>query len=154
MQWNYLWVIVFIGAAMSACNDTEVVREVDAELVPYFDRFVAEGRARGVDVDYDLWQVEGFVESIEGRQVLGQCSHSEQNPNAVIIDRVLWRRASDEMREQVIFHELGHCYLQRSHDDTKNELGICNSLMRSSTTICNINYTENRDHYLDELFEN
>ena len=129
-------------------------RVVDAELAPYFELFALEGEKRNVKVDYDALHVEGMVRTIEGRTVVGQCSHSEDAPNLVIVDPILWRRASEAQREQIIFHELGHCFLQRSHKDDQDANGICRSIMHSSTEVCSINYEQNRDFYLDELFAN
>ena len=57
-------------------------------------------------------------------------------------------------KEFYIFHELGHCYLRRVHDDSKDKEGNCLSIMHSSVDACKFVYNGNtRSEYLDELFD-
>ncbi len=64
-----------------------------------------------------------------------------------------WLNASAMDKEFIVFHELGHCYLQREHLDTKDERGICTSIMSSGTSNCVRLYTnQNRSDLIDELF--
>tara|TARA_Y100000385_G_C13090016_1_gene638257 strand:+ start:1547 stop:2020 length:474 start_codon:yes stop_codon:yes gene_type:complete len=146
--------VAFFMMTTISCDKENSVGFIDTELALYFERFAEEGSLRGIEVNYESYEVEGFIQSIGEGNVVGQCSHTEESPNAVIIDPLLWQRASESKREQVIFHELGHCYLQRGHDDSKDGNGVCMSIMHSSTDICSLNYAQNRDYYLDELFKN
>ncbi|MEL6925692.1 MAG: putative metallopeptidase [Bacteroidota bacterium] len=136
-------------------NLTEVELYVDERIQPYFDLFEQEGLARDVEVSLEGARVEGYIEAIEENNVLGQCQYSATSPRRVIIDEQFWAQATDLQKEFVIFHELGHCYLNRSHDDTRSNNGTCSSMMQSGTTRCRFSYTNNsRDAYLDELFSN
>ena len=150
----HIAVVVILSWITYSCSDDRDNIYIDSDLSPYFERFALEGAKRGVIVDYEALHVEGFVQTIGEQNVVGQCSHTEEAPNAVIVDPILWQNASESKREQVIFHELGHCYLQRSHDDTKDANGVCLSIMHSNANICSINYALNRELYLDELFKN
>ena len=151
---NYGLVMSLVLVVLCSCSEDQDLRFVEADLVPYFESFVEEGAKRGIEVDFEALHVEGFIQSTNEENVVGQCSHTEEAPNAVIIDPVLWRIASESKKEQVIFHELGHCYLKRSHDDSKDASGVCISIMHSGSNICSLNYAQNRDYYLDELFKN
>jgi len=56
-------------------------------------------------------------------------------------------------KEYLVFHELGHCILGRSHSNDILENGDCKSIMQSGTSNCKGNYNdENREMLLDELF--
>jgi len=125
---------------------------IDDELAPYFERFVAEGTIRGQEIDLAAKLIEGFIIDIEAEDVVGQCSHSASTTKKVNIDRTYWNSATDLEKEFVVFHELGHCYLERSHSDAQ-ENRTCTSMMHSGTSGCRLRYNAaSRATYLDELF--
>ena len=125
---------------------------IDEALAPYFERFVAEGTNRGQAIDLVAKRIEGFLIDIEEEDVVGQCSYSASSTRKVNIDRTYWNSATDLEKELVIFHELGHCYLERSHSDTQENRN-CTSIMHSGTSGCRLSYTAtSRGDYLDELF--
>ena len=125
------------------------------EIEVYFERFEAEGKLRGQDIDLQALQISGHLEDIEGEKVLGQCFSNPNEPNSISIDAPFWEKASDTEKEFVIFHELGHCYLGRSHLDSKKANGRCVSMMHSGTNGCRFIYNSStRSDYLDELFSN
>jgi hypothetical protein len=127
---------------------------VDPSLQEYFDRFVVEGAARNVIVDYKASRIAGYLKIITQPGVIGQCAHSDSKPNTVIIDKIYWNTATDLEKEFVVFHELGHCVLNRVHLDEADAMGNCISIMTSGTGSCHINYTvATRAALLDELFK-
>jgi hypothetical protein len=70
-----------------------------------------------------------------------------------MIDRLFWETATMTEKEYVIFHELGHCALNRRHLDTTYKDGTCTSMMQSGNGSCKMVYNaQNRSKYLDELF--
>ena len=135
-----------------SCTSEENEIFIDESLLPYFETFRLEGGLRGWKIDFASVGVEGYVGNATGEDVVGQCSHLSEAPDKVTIDAFFWRHASHFQKEFVIFHELGHCYLKRSHLDDKDEYGNCISIMQSSANACNSNYEQQRDQYLDELF--
>ena len=145
--------ILMIGCAKESEKDL-IVEElnIDAELQPYFDRFITEGANRGEEIDLVAKRIEGFLIDIEEADVAGQCSYSSSSTRKVNIDINYWNRATDLEKEFVIFHELGHCYLDRSHlDEAENR--TCTSIMHSGTSGCRFQYNAiTRNTYLDELF--
>jgi len=125
---------------------------IDEALAPYFEKFVAEGELRGLEIDLVEKRIEGFLIDIEATNVVGQCSYSETSTRRVNIDRAYWNSATDLEKEFVIFHELGHCYLERAHSDVQENRN-CTSIMHSGTSGCRFRYTTtSRATYLDELF--
>ncbi|MEM6316447.1 MAG: hypothetical protein AAF960_02195 [Bacteroidota bacterium] len=127
---------------------------VSEELAPYFDRFISEGQARGLTVDLVAKNIEGYLIDIEESDVVGQCTYGNNTTRRVNIDRAYWNRSTDLEKEFVIFHELGHCYLERSHLDDSQQNRQCTSIMHSGTGTCRFRYTTaSRSGYLDELFE-
>lgn len=143
-----------IGALWSACSkDDDVQYFVDEPLQEYFDRFQAEAAQRGVTIDYDSLQITGDIRIIAAQNVIGQCIHTEKEPNTVVIDKIYWDNATDLDKEFLVFHELGHCALGRGHIDDSDPQGNCVSIMTSGTGFCIIDYTQaTRRRLLDELF--
>ena len=136
----------------TSCSSEDAEIYIDDSLAPYFELFKMEGEIRGLKIDFSSVGVEGYLGNAEGEDVIGQCSHSSSSPDKVTIDALFWQQASHSRKEFVIFHELGHCYLKRSHLDETDELGFCLSIMQSSSNACNTNYEIQREKYLDELF--
>lgn len=145
--------LLFIGCTKERnVNLTIEELHVDEALAPYFERFLAEGTIRGHEIDLVGKRIEGYLEDIDDEDVVGQCAYSETSTRKVRIDLNYWNQATDLEREFVVFHELGHCYLERSHSDAQDNR-TCISIMHSGTSRCRFNYTQgNRSVYLDELF--
>ena len=81
---------------------------------------------------------------------MDDCKNFQKN---ILLDSQFWRRASEMEKEFLVFHELGHCYLGRSHLDEVAQNGNCQSMMNSGMGNCRINYnSQTRNEYLDELF--
>lgn len=149
-----LALICFILMNLSSCSKEES-NEIEAELQVYFDSFKAEASAHGIEVSFDELDLGGYIENIETRGTLGQCKSYSNGSKKVVVDEPSWNTSSEAEREYLVFHELGHCVLGRSHIDTKDENGICLSIMQSGEGECEGKYDiSNRVTLLAELFEN
>lgn len=145
-------IVLFTG---SSCLKDEVIPDsfVDTRLQEYFDRFAEEAAKRQFIVDFEVLKVSGYVRLITSQNVIGQCAHDPGTPTTVIIDKSYWDNATDLEREFLVFHELGHCILNRDHLDEADLFGNCISIMTSGTAQCIINYTPaTREGLIDELF--
>jgi hypothetical protein len=87
----------------------------------------------------------------------GHCAnYGKNNPlNYIKINKKFWETASEVQRRILIFHELGHCVLDRRHDDNLIQLGIYvnapKSLMYSIPFGYESVFFEYRDYYYKEL---
>jgi hypothetical protein len=128
---------------------------VDTRLWIYFERFEDAATERGINFSLVAANVTGSIENEPGHDSAGRCLQDTNGSlHHVSIREDFWANASVTNKEILLFHELGHCYLQRDHKDTALEDGSCVSLMRTGGSFCNDNYFEDtRDYYLDELFE-
>ncbi len=156
MSFKYLILIVLsISAVMISlsCSEEDIL-ETDAELLPYFEIFQKEAGIRGFDVDYEAARIEGLLQDIPDASIQGQCFRNEEKPRKVIIDINFWNNADELDKQFIVFHELGHCFLNRDHLDTTRPDGLCTSIMHSNPGACNFQLTElTREGYLDELFK-
>lgn len=127
--------------------------EISAELKIYFDRFENEANARGLQVDLEGEGITGAIEEISEEYVAGTCTYGTHIPGDVVIDLEFWNNSSESAKEMVIFHELGHCFLHRDHNESVLANGTCGSIMRSGVEDCRDNYhAQTREYYIDELF--
>jgi len=131
--------------------------QVDISLASYARRFAEEARERNVSVDLsDLTLV--FTDEmivVDGQSFCGYAfNFNSDSPPYVEIARSCWEEYSDEQREILVFHELGHALLQRAHHNDYLPSGSLASLMNSVNTVSVYDsYTlVKRAYYLDELF--
>lgn len=146
-----LFKLLFILFLFS-CSDEESQFNTDESIQVYFERFENEALIRNIQVDLSV--ITSDIIDIGEDNIAGQCFFQSHAPNHITIDREFWDNATTLLREMVVFHELGHCYLGRSHRDSQNAQGFCSSIMRSGLSGCVDNYTsQTRTTYIDELFE-
>ena len=137
------------------CQKEQALEEAYIEdiLQPYFTAFVEEASIRGIVVDFIQNPVSGSITEELEDGISAQCQHDNDAPNRLLVSRLAWSRSNELQREFLVFHELGHCYLGRSHLDDKDHSGSCISIMHSSSSSCRNNYSlSTRENYLDELF--
>lgn len=152
---KYIYISGLLATMISCSKEDSEEIFIDPALQPYFDRFAAEGAERGVTVDFIASRIEGYIESVDESNVLGQCERNSIDPDRLIMDKAFWQIASDMDKEFLVFHELGHCFLDRGHLDSHDGHGNCTSIMHSGTSGCNNLYSAStRETYLDELFQN
>lgn len=129
--------------------------KADSRLWPYLFAFEAEAAERGIAVDLNTSQITFRIEEIDEEHVAGSCSYyAYHTARDVVIDQAFFERANHYFREMVLFHELGHCYLNRNHLEDQFENGVCKSIMRSGQEGgCRDAYrSDTREYYVDELF--
>jgi len=83
---------------------------VDPKIQVYFDRFKAE---TGRDPNFIT---AGFTTLIEADNFVGECIKDDYQAE-IRIDPVYWASIEnvDILKEQLVFHELGHCVLNLGH---------------------------------------
>ena len=132
----------------TSCID-EPSNEIDPALQPYVDLFFEEAQKR----DLNMFP-EDFSFSVKfgEKQHLGVCSTASKE---ILINEFYWRQFSELDREYVMFHELGHCILDRLHDNGALPNGECKSIMNAlgECRENQENYNVWRTYYLDELFD-
>jgi len=158
-----LFSLALLSISASSCNNDDDLA-IDERLVPYIDRFSEEATLRGVEFDINDAQIEAYIDELDnlvGGDVLGFCQEPQQRfpLSAIYIDANFWQSATDLQKEYVVFHELGHCFLNRDHVTpvvTDSE-GNCVSIMAAGDAPCNgleAYDTDRRSDLLDELFAN
>ncbi len=157
LNWT-LFTFLSIFILFSSCSsEPEVpVFDVRADFVPHVDQFIEEARIRGHIIDFTEFGLSiQFREELD-KESTGVCFIGKHK---IEIDRSDWNKLSDNSKEGLIFHELGHCELGRVHVNRLLSNGEWASRMRgepfadgSPTSV--INYSgRRRTYYIDELFD-
>lgn len=165
MRFSYLSLSFLVMLGCSEDSDFHSAYNVPDDLQPFIDTFISEASTRGF-----VFRIENLIIKYDESLVspyCGQCnSYILNTPIQKVItinpNIVCWY--SDEEQEAFLFHELGHCFLGRLHDNallpngdakslmTENNLGVyAPCLYPIGDEICN--NTFKRPYYLDELFD-
>ncbi len=131
--------------------------EVPEVIQPYIESFEMEAAKRGIDLDVTNLRVE-FEGDLQDGTAAGLCTFaSVSNPTPHIrldTNSFNWQNNLFH-REILVFHELGHCVLNRLHKDNFLPNGNIASMMRSTgeQVYGGLLNSFKRDYYLDELFD-
>lgn len=139
--------------------------QVPAEVEPYVKKFREEASRRGkTQAITNLIVTFG---TLQGEEACGECVLAPgRTPRITLSSNTFcWKTLPNDVREALVFHELGHCVLKRGHKTTRLPNGAYASLMSGkdievyATCIypingdasCDLSYR--RAYYIDELFD-
>lgn len=161
MNQRYFILISYVLALFSfiSCKDLNEYR-VGEPFVEYLHRFELEAAKR--DKKFDFQTTGLIIEFADLKDNQAGLCHYEK-PIRIEVDREYWNKVSEKsgadlMKEDLIFHELGHGILNRKHLNTTLPNDDWKSIMCGGDQVkdrsWNINYRgERRDYYVDELFK-
>jgi hypothetical protein len=164
MEWemNQAQALVFcvlLGVSASSCAPKEKQHEsflqVDAPFQDYVHNFETVSAQEGQSIQIDDLIVQ-FGDTPTLNET-GVCEWADNETPKITVNERIWNTLNDYDRQEVIFHELGHCILKRVHQTSEimgynGSVQIAESVMypyRISGTI----YRDNIAHYNDELFD-
>jgi hypothetical protein len=153
-SWFFVSFLTF-GCAKTEESSSPRTVTIPREFQPFVDKFIAEAKLRGVDINLAKNGLVIRYESITSRDAAGLCSYA--NPHEITIDQRSWGLATESYREFLMFHELGHCVLDRRHRNDRLPNGEWLSIMRGDPQVAGTTWTTNytgfrRFYYLNELF--
>lgn len=151
--------IALIGIA-SCSQDSDIgaspgVIQVDPAFETYVQDFIAEGAARGQNINFDD---TGLIVEFSEREEEGASGLCFVGQHHVIIDKSEWFALSENVRGFLLFHELGHCELDRGHRNEKFGNDVWRSIMRGSPLepieiwIPVPFFGFRKEYFIDELF--
>lgn len=136
------YVCFLISLSLLACGRPSA--KVDPILKPYFLSFETNVGATTEYIDAE------FI-SIEPPNV-GLCQTYDSGDNKKItVDPAYWANASESQRQQLIYHELGHCVLGLAHVTTFKVDQCPTSIMYPYTFGDSYCYSNERNYYFQEL---
>lgn len=126
----------------------------DSTFSPYVAQFEAYAKSITGNSSFSVGDVLINFGDPEVNTFQGVCYIYSNDLREIIIRREWWVSANDSDRESLIFHELGHCKLDRDHDDETKVIGgkSVKLSMMNSIIVLGTDYSSHRPGYLDELF--
>jgi hypothetical protein len=124
--------------------------DVNEDILPFFQMFEGYTGTRIIGITAGLVPIPY---SGTGLHTIGVCRYNtgpDRSYREIQLDSVYWSKASLGDKEALVYHELGHCFMELGHDDTKDENGAPNSLM-SPVMPSTLEYLDNREYYILEL---
>jgi hypothetical protein len=125
-QLNVFLCVLFTGCGSAQVDLKEQPEHVDVELTPYVDSFRAryckQTRCSRVE-SIRLGNVQGYVDD---NQVVGICNVQRRWGRRVaqtVIDPVYWSTIGELEKTVLIWHELGHCYLNMEYHNPDGFMG-------------------------------
>lgn len=151
------WIIVAV--LVGGCGRGVLGPTADrGEFEPYFQKFEEVSTSLGRSTRGDsMIRIEfGKVQSNEG----AACEESFIGGRKVLVDATHWSRLPEDGREVLIFHELGHCLLNRDHandviafaDAAGGRLGTRPVSLMFASGVSGSLYSAFKEHYQRELF--
>lgn len=128
--------------------------QVDSTFMPYVQNFELAAQAEGVSMKITDLIIE--FGSTPSMNETGVCEIATNETPKVTINQRIWNTLSNTDRQEVIFHELGHCTLRRRHQE--GEIMGFNNTTRIPASIMypyripGTTYQAHIDHYHEELF--
>lgn len=149
--------LLFLILLVMSCTDDGPESDMDPAFIPFVDRFIEEANIRGITIDPSRIGSIQFGETPATSGVPNPNGVCFLSSGRVVIDKIVWNRLNDISRERLIFHELGHCVLDRHHDNALLPNGECKSIMKGhEENFCfsNLGLSEFwRNYFIDELFD-
>jgi hypothetical protein len=160
--------ILFITILAFACEKQALepnVYKIDKELDFYLQTFISEAKQRGIEI-----VPENLILTLapSTEDLCGKYSKDKNGQRTVLIVKngFCWDGVSRQNQEALVFHELGHCFLGRSHRDdilpNGSDASVMNSKSYGPYEPCpydfgqdneKCNKTYRRAYYVDELFD-
>lgn len=143
---NLLLKISFI-LLLVGCSNFKVKNIIESDLQPYVTKF---------DNLLNTKTNSSIIFTTLENPVVGRCYNYGTNSeyNIIHIDINYWNSSLEDSKEQLIFHELGHCVLGLGHDDTyiyDNVYGYIPSSLMNSFVISVFIYSQFKEFYYQDL---
>lgn len=118
---------------------TVTVPQLPSELLPHVEQWEAD---TGLELTTEL----RFTERDLGPAIIAICLFQGK---LILVSQEKWGLYTEEVQEEIIYHELGHCEFGFRHDNHQDELGRPVSIMNWKV-LNHWNYKRNREEYVRE----
>lgn len=132
-------------------HSNRMYSSTNSSFSPYVGQFEQHGKQVTGNPNYTVGDIPINFDIPEDNSFEGVCYIYSNNSREIIIRKDWWDSASDEDKESLIFHELGHCALDRDHDNEMTPDNNKASLMHQVIVRGHI-FNAHRAGYVSELF--
>lgn len=145
--------LLIIALVLISCaEDIEPHFHIDPEIQPYFDQFMEDAASRGIEItvpkSFEMTLVPW--EEIRNTAVCRRRNSTDDWQRIQI--REEWSGFHEYMKIYIVYHELGHCFLDRPHTVDSYSIMFYTELDGISLGTTNFAKHSNRERMIDELF--
>ncbi len=147
--------ILFIIFILCGCYKLPILT---ISIEPQFQEYVSQFESLyGIKIDGSIVSTEKVP--FDSAHVVAVCQNYGRNSrwNVVYVQRKFWDKADFHTRQEMLFHELGHCVMGLKDDLTITQMGgipnVPRSIMYPWLFGDTLVYRENLEYYLKELGE-
>lgn len=158
--------ILLFGCKSEVVMKTEKSYSIDPKAESFVNAFYNDSIVRGLNIPKNLILTYSSTDPKWNEGVVGYCLLTEKNarPPKIVINENFWSGATTYEKYMLVYHELGHCLLNRGHrtivdyDYYRAGITIPFSYMYPyiiryyNATVYNFAIT-NRQYYVEELFD-
>ena len=158
---NTLYILPLMVLIASCTNKEPTLPNinVDEHFEKHVESFIEEAAKRGIEINFeDTGLSILFGNTPEASASCSEIAGHDHGSHQITVNKNVWETLNESLRERLIFHELGHCELNRSHKNDKFNDGSWKSMMRGDPLTQNEEripipyFGFRRDYYIDELF--
>lgn len=126
----------------------------DGVFQPFKLQFDAAARKTHPGSTFTLSNIPINFGNTENKEFDGVCHKYSNGTKEIIIRKAWWISTTEDFKRLMIFHELGHCALERSHKNEKIPFRTIqyNESIMSAVLMNPFYYKSFRDSYDHELF--
>lgn len=133
---------------------TKMYATTDDSFAPIVKKFEALGQKELNDPQFKVGDIPINFGDTTQPEFDGVCFVYADDTKEIIVRKSWWDNAHPIQKEVLVFHELGHCRLGRTHEEDTVETGdqsvktsVMHPIIPDTAT-----YTEHQDGYIKELF--
>lgn len=141
-----------ISSSLIGCGDDKEAA-VDPAFKTLLEQFHQDGKEHGreLDITHTPIQFDSVIAFDTGSEILAQC-HQD---GSITISQTIWNASTELEQKTTLYHELGHCLLNRGHVEGMDpDKHIPLSMMFPYAAIVTSAFPANQEYYLNELFNN
>lgn len=134
-------------------NDSLPVPAADPYFSRYIDKFIQLAHNYGNPAQDGNISVSFGDTSSHGANVIGYCQIQSDGTRFVIIKQNFWNAQDTLTNESLLFHELGHCILNRAHQPNfRPEKNLWPVSLMNPYIVRSAIYGQDQAYYQQELF--
>lgn len=138
----------FLFLVCIGCFHKKIV-SIEPRYQSYVDNFVSDAQKTGRTIEINDLIIKSVPQISD--EIIGQCQRGINVTPRIVINYGHWKNFSNVEREELLYHELGHCILNRWHKNDTDSLGIPISIMYPYI-LPEMVYLKYREFFIMELF--
>jgi hypothetical protein len=141
--------IIILSLFLIGCGKPKIL-SIEPKMQYLINNFEQKSKILGKPIKIDNLILE-FKDTYNNESILGQCGIKNNTPK-ITIKKSYFEASNKALKEIIVFHELGHCLLNRDHlsgyDYGNHRLYSIMNAYEFNDEMYKLNY----DYYLKELF--